>query len=312
MTALRGLSVKLGSLREGRKAIIFVSEGFSSLLPPQMRDPNAQMPGMCNPAARNPSAGGGAAEERARFRSDTQLYSDLRVVFDTANRHNTAIYAIDPRGLATGEFDINENVGGTIDQDYLQATQDTLRVLAINTDGRAIINRNDLEKGLRQVVRDTSAYYLVGYNSPVAGRRQVPRDQGPPEAAGPAGAIAQGLLGADRGGGGQGDGAAEAAYRRRRSRRRSAASRRASGTRTSRRGLAPGAAATAARASPSCGSRSRRFPARSARMRRASRCWRPAAAARSTSAGWCRPRTPRPLPTRPRRWRRPRCARDRR
>ncbi|MFO7694356.1 MAG: VWA domain-containing protein [Vicinamibacterales bacterium] len=165
MTALRGLSVKLGSLREGRKAIIFVSEGFSSLLPPQMRDPNAQLPGMGNPAAGNPSAGGGLAEDRARFRSDAELMADLRVVFDTANRHNTAIYALDPRGLATNEFDINENVGGRLDQEFLRATQDTLQVLAVNTDGRAIINRNDLEKGLRQVVRDTSAYYLIGYNS---------------------------------------------------------------------------------------------------------------------------------------------------
>ena len=165
MTALRGLSVKLGSLREGRKAIIFVSEGFSSLLPPQMRDPNAQFPGMANPAANNPNAGSSIAEDRARFRSDTELYSDLRVVFDTANRHNTAIYAIDPRGLATGEFDMSENVGGKLDQDYLRATQDTLQVLAINTDGRAIVNRNDLDKGLKQVVRDASAYYLVGYNS---------------------------------------------------------------------------------------------------------------------------------------------------
>jgi len=172
MTALRGLSVKLGSLREGRKAIIFVSEGFSSLLPPQMRDPNAQMPGAWNPAANNPNAGSSVAEDRARFRSDTDLYNDLRVVFDTANRHNTAIYALDPRGLAIGEFDISENVGGKLDQDYLRATQDTLQVLAQNTDGRAIINRNDLEKGLRQVVRDTSAYYLLGYNSsaPADGR----------------------------------------------------------------------------------------------------------------------------------------------
>jgi len=165
MTALRGLSVRLGSLREGRKAIVFVSEGFSSLLPPQMRDANAQLPGLGNPAAGNSSAGGGIAEDRARFRSDAELMADLRVVFDTANRHNTAIYAIDPRGLATNEFDINENVGGRLDQDFLRATQDTLQVLALNTDGRAIINRNDLEKGLRQVVRDTSAYYLIGYNS---------------------------------------------------------------------------------------------------------------------------------------------------
>jgi hypothetical protein len=133
-----------------------------------MRDPNAQMPGMGNPAAGNPSAGNSLNEDRMRFRSDAELQSDLRAVFDAANRNNTAIYALDPRGLATGEFDINENVGGRVDQEYLRSTQDTLVVLAINTDGRAIINRNDLEKGLRQVVRDTSAYYLLGYNSSLA------------------------------------------------------------------------------------------------------------------------------------------------
>ena len=42
---------------------------------------------------------------------------------------------------------------------------DSLRVLADQTDGRAIVNRNDLEGGLKQVVRDSSAYYLLGYNS---------------------------------------------------------------------------------------------------------------------------------------------------
>ena len=42
---------------------------------------------------------------------------------------------------------------------------DTLRVLAEQTDGRAIVNRNDLAAGMKQIVRDTSAYYLIGYNS---------------------------------------------------------------------------------------------------------------------------------------------------
>jgi len=168
MTALRGVSVRLGSLREGRKAIIFVSEGFSSLLPPQLRDPNAQMPGVGNPNTYNPAAGSGSVnEDRARFSADSEMMSDLREVFNTANQHNTAIYALDPRGLATGEFDVSDqaSISQKQDQDILRATQDSLQILAANTDGRAIINRNDLEKGLKQVVRDTSAYYLLGYNS---------------------------------------------------------------------------------------------------------------------------------------------------
>jgi hypothetical protein len=169
MTALRGVAVRMGSLREGRKAIIFVSEGFSSLLPPQLRDPNAQMPGLGNPNQFNPGAGNTINEDRARFSADVDLMSDLREVFNTANQQNTAIYALDPRGLSTGEFDVTDNasIGIKESQDFLRATQDTLQILAANTDGRAIINRNDLDRGLKQVVRDTSAYYLLGYNSPL-------------------------------------------------------------------------------------------------------------------------------------------------
>jgi hypothetical protein len=38
-------------------------------------------------------------------------------------------------------------------------------VLSDQTDGRAIVNRNDLATAMKQIVRDTSAYYLIGYNS---------------------------------------------------------------------------------------------------------------------------------------------------
>ena len=51
------------------------------------------------------------------------------------------------------------------DRQHLNSTIDTLRTLSLETDGRAIINRNDLTAGMKQIVRDTSAYYLLGYNS---------------------------------------------------------------------------------------------------------------------------------------------------
>jgi VWFA-related protein len=172
LSALEGLSVKLGALREGRKAIVLVSEGFTSVLPPQLRDPVASMPGMGNPNRRNPSAGAGNMnEDRADFLGQVDIQQEMRDVFNAANRSNTAIYAVDPRGLATGEFDINENVGLTRSGDSLRQTQDTLRVLADETDGRAIVNRNDLAKAMKQIVTDSSAYYLIGYNS-----TQAPQD----------------------------------------------------------------------------------------------------------------------------------------
>ena len=172
LSALKGLSVKLGALREGRKAIILLSEGYTAMLPPQMRDAMAGFSGLGNPAARNPLAGENSlAEERARNMAEFDLQTELQNVFDAANRSNTAIYAVDPRGLSTGEFDIADNIGNRQSQEALRSTLATLQVLAENTDGRAIVNRNDLAKGMEQIVRDSSAYYLVGYNS-----TQAPQD----------------------------------------------------------------------------------------------------------------------------------------
>jgi hypothetical protein len=172
LTALEGLSVKLGALREGRKAVVVISEGYSALLPPQLRDPVAAMPGMRNPARRNPMAGENSiVEDRAEMIGQMDVQQEMQDVFSAANRSNTALYTVDPRGLATGEFDINENVGMQRSSASLRQTQDTLRVLADETDGRAIVNRNDLARAMRQIVADSSAYYLIGYNS-----TQAPQD----------------------------------------------------------------------------------------------------------------------------------------
>jgi hypothetical protein len=89
----------------------------------------------------------------------------MRDVFDTANRQNTSIYAVDPRGLAAFEYDISSGINIQTDRKGLDATLDSLRVLADNTDGRAIVNRNDLAAGMKQIIRDASGYYLLGYNS---------------------------------------------------------------------------------------------------------------------------------------------------
>ncbi|MBL8135903.1 MAG: VWA domain-containing protein [Acidobacteria bacterium] len=166
LSALTGLSVKLGALREGRKAIVLVSEGYLAMLPPQLRGAMATMPGLGNPNRNNPLAGeNDFQEDRARFTGELDVQRELQRVFEEANRSNTAIYAVDPRGLSTGEFDIQDNVAGRASQDALRQTQNTLQVLAGETDGRAIINRNDLAVGMKQIVRDSSAYYLIGYNS---------------------------------------------------------------------------------------------------------------------------------------------------
>jgi VWFA-related protein len=163
MGALKAAAFRMGGLREGRKSIIFVSEGFTSTLPPQLNDPVAALPGV-----RNPARGRSTVEvqnDRQEFMNTVDLNNEMRDVFEIANRQNTSIYAVDPRGLGVFEYDINEAVGQNTDRRALTSALDTLRVLADNTDGRAILNRNDLAVGMRQIIRDSSAYYLLGYNS---------------------------------------------------------------------------------------------------------------------------------------------------
>jgi VWFA-related protein len=165
MGALEGLSLKLGGLRDGRKSILFVSEGFTVMLPPQMRRANAQAPQPFGTGVVDQRT-----EEMAEIQGQMDLDSRMREVYRAANRNNTAVYSLDPRGLAAFEFDISDGAGGPIgnteDAKMLRSTQETLRALSIETDGRAIVNRNTLLEGLTQMVRDSSVYYLLGYSTP--------------------------------------------------------------------------------------------------------------------------------------------------
>jgi VWFA-related protein len=167
LSALEGLITHMGSLKEGRKALILVSEGYSNSLPRQMRDPIASVPGLGNPDVLDANAGrNDQAEESRTFFNDASMNVYLREVFNLANRNNVAIYPVDPRGLPVSAFDFSQpTVSSEVDRQYLNASIDTLRTLAEETDGRAIVNRNDLAPAMAQIVRDTSGYYLLGYNS---------------------------------------------------------------------------------------------------------------------------------------------------
>ncbi len=109
ISAVKAAASYLGGLREGRKAIIFISEGLPAL-------------------------------DRT---DEVSLIQDL---IRAANDNNTAIYTLDPRGL----------IGGF---------RDELLTIAESTGAEAFMNTNAPEKALRQVVKDASAFYLLGYAS---------------------------------------------------------------------------------------------------------------------------------------------------
>ncbi len=170
MDALSAVAIRMGAMRQGRKSIIFVSEGFTVQLPPQMQRQNAQNP--IDPLTASVAAAAQDSMRQQTAEAFSQAAIDLRMreVFRDANRNNASIYALDPRGLAPFEYDIDAVPGGAsisldADRRALQMTQDTLKVLAEQTDGRAIVNRNALGDGLARIVRDSGFYYLLGYNS---------------------------------------------------------------------------------------------------------------------------------------------------
>ncbi len=111
-TALESTIAFLGSIKEGRKAILFVSQTIGRV-------------------------GTGPMD------SFTWLDGAIRI----ANAHNTSIYAFDPRGL-----DMNIR------------PSDILHTLADQTGGKQISN-NEPAQSLREVVKNASAFYLLGYAS---------------------------------------------------------------------------------------------------------------------------------------------------
>jgi VWFA-related protein len=109
-TALNAAAAFLGNFREGRKALLFVSQGIPLY---------------------------GRNDETDRYQE----------IVRTANTNNTAIYTLDP----------SSEVG---------RRPDSLLSLADATGGRPFVGSNRPELQLPQMVRDSSAYYLLGYRSP--------------------------------------------------------------------------------------------------------------------------------------------------
>jgi hypothetical protein len=91
----------------------------------------------------------------------------IREITESANRGNVTFYPVYARGLAVFDSDIGPEPPPSLQEDgaILRNRQDSLRGLAIDTDGTAIINSNDIEGGISRIVADLSSYYLLGYES---------------------------------------------------------------------------------------------------------------------------------------------------
>lgn len=104
-----------------------------------------------------------AFNQGAQF-ADADLARELAEVTRTANRANATLYTIDPRGLVAGA-DLDEQLSPVEYGNYVRKTQDSLRVLAEETGGIAVVNQNDFDKALKRIDAETSDYYVLGYYS---------------------------------------------------------------------------------------------------------------------------------------------------
>jgi VWFA-related protein len=79
----------------------------------------------------------------------------LMDLFRLARDADIEIYPIDPRGLVP--------LSAASDIDAIADEHDSLHVLALNTGGRAFVERSSLPSAVREIAAENGAFYLLGY-----------------------------------------------------------------------------------------------------------------------------------------------------
>ena len=188
-SAAAELMDNLSKVHNRRKALIYVSNGYD--FNPFEKSRTGQQEFFENRTgtgrdAANPNTGtdtqsqqtdpnSGTVNSGTKF-ANADLVRELADLTRAANRANATIYTIDPRGLV-GMPDIDDNVDPVEFQEYISNSISSLRVLAEQTGGIAVVNQNDFDKALKRIDAETSDYYMLGYYStnpdPLKRTRQI-------------------------------------------------------------------------------------------------------------------------------------------
>jgi len=190
--ALEDLVVSVRNLREERKAVLAITDGWLIYRPnqsltrpldgiaPPSGPPIGVDPRNGRLSTSNPNDLGGnwlnKCEIDRQELANLDDESRLRTIMDESNRSNTSFYPVDPRGLVVFDESIvpsapvgsplaNPTISPDQDSAQLRARAEGLRRLALGTDGTAIVGTNNIAQALRRVIDDLSSYYLLGYYS---------------------------------------------------------------------------------------------------------------------------------------------------
>jgi VWFA-related protein len=148
-----------------RKAVIYISGGYDF-------DPFAES------RRGRDRIQGGRFSEASRFlieednpyfllpkiTADIDLYRFMRELTLAANRANATLFTVDPQGLS-GVVDAGKFLDQSEWRTYIQKTQSSLRFLAEETGGFAVVNDNDFASAFKRIDAETSDYYVIGYYS---------------------------------------------------------------------------------------------------------------------------------------------------
>jgi VWFA-related protein len=157
----------LEQVHNRRKAFVYVSNGYDFNPFPNAR---AGTDMLSRSMGQNSQFEGGPGDATDPFLkqgnqfADADLARELAELTRAANRANATIYTIDPRGLVGGP-DLDENIDPVEYSNYIRTSQDSLRVLAEETGGIAVVNQNDFDRALKRIDNETSDYYVIGYYS---------------------------------------------------------------------------------------------------------------------------------------------------
>jgi len=153
----------LQRLQNRRKSVIYISSGYdfnpfeASRVEEQAKRANVE-------AAQLESDSFFSMQRSQLLLAEADLVGELAELTRAANRANATIYTIDPRGLVAGP-DMDDDVPTTEWNAFVRDTQDSLRVIAEETGGIAVVNQNDFDKALKRIDAETSDYYVLGYYS---------------------------------------------------------------------------------------------------------------------------------------------------